>query len=306
MKEEMKLLTTREVAEFLNINEKMVYSLIAEKSLPATKVTGKWLFPKHLVEKWIEKNTINYPEDISVTHPGIIVLAGSNDILLEKTISAFNESYRESLCVFANVGSMGGISLLKKHKCHIAASHLMEGDGKDYNFEFLMQYFSHLPAVINFCRRRQGMIVAKGNPKNIKKVEDLCREEITIINRKKGTGTRLLLEKRLQEKNISPDSIKGYNTSVQSHLEVGLKVLKGEADVGIGIEAVVQLLDLDFIPWLWERFDLIIPREIFFQQRIQSFLGFLMEEKFRECAHSLPGYDLTLTGRMIFPCSHRG
>ncbi len=300
---QMELLTTKEVAEFLNINEKMVYSLISEKALPATKVTGKWLFPRHLVEKWIEKNTINYPEDVSGEDTDLIVIAGSNDILLDKTIAGFNEIYKDHLCVFANVGSMGGIQALVSRKCHIAASHLMQGDGRDYNFEFLKEHFSHLPAVINFCRRRQGMIVAKGNPKDIKEMEDLLKKEVVLINRKQGTGTRLLLDKKLQEKNISPTSIKGYKNTASSHLEVGLKILRGEADVGIGIEAVAHLLNLDFIPWRWERFDLIIPREIFFQQGIQRFLGFLMEEKFKEYAKSLAGYDLSLTGKMVFPSS---
>ena len=87
------LLNTREVAEFLDINEKMVYSLISEKGLPATKVTGKWLFPKHLVEQWLENETINFPRahDPLPPYHGLVIISGSNDILLDKTISIFNE-----------------------------------------------------------------------------------------------------------------------------------------------------------------------------------------------------------------------
>jgi len=86
------LLTTKEVAQFLEVNEKMVYTLVAEKGLPATKVTGKWLFPRHLVEQWIEMHTSNYPQPAAHLPPyeGILIVTGSNDPLLDRSISLFN------------------------------------------------------------------------------------------------------------------------------------------------------------------------------------------------------------------------
>ena len=89
------LLSTREVAQFLDINEKMVYTLVADKGLPATKITGKWLFPLKLVEQWIETNTINYPEPTGQLPPyhGLLIITGSNDLLLDKTISLFNSLF---------------------------------------------------------------------------------------------------------------------------------------------------------------------------------------------------------------------
>ena len=96
-----KLLSTREVAAFLNVNEKMVYSLVSEKNLPATKITGKWLFPRHLVEQWIEANTANFPEPAEKLPPyhGLLILAGSNDLLLDKTISLYNTQNPEHVAV---------------------------------------------------------------------------------------------------------------------------------------------------------------------------------------------------------------
>ncbi|MDZ4246375.1 MAG: helix-turn-helix domain-containing protein, partial [Dehalococcoidia bacterium] len=129
------LLSTKEVARFLNINEKMVYSLVAEKGLPATKVTGKWLFPKNLVEQWIEVHTINYPATAvgpSAVKP-VLIIMGSNDILLERTLSLYNASFTGSIAVFGNLGSMGGLQALRQNVCHIASSHLLQGDGHDYN-----------------------------------------------------------------------------------------------------------------------------------------------------------------------------
>ncbi|MBW2669103.1 MAG: helix-turn-helix domain-containing protein, partial [Deltaproteobacteria bacterium] len=108
------LFSTREVAQFLNINEKMVYTLIADKGLPATKVTGKWLFPRHLVEQWLENETINYPKSVDPLPPyhGLIIISGSNDILLDRLISKFNSLHDEHIAVFGNLGSLGGIKAL--------------------------------------------------------------------------------------------------------------------------------------------------------------------------------------------------
>jgi len=167
--EEKKLLNTREVAQFLDINEKMVYSLISEKGLPGTKATGKWLFPRHLVEQWLENQTTNYPKPAHQLPPyhGLLIIAGSNDILLDRAISLFNMQYPEHLAVFGNLGSMGGIRALRRNFCHVASSHLLQENKEEYNFGFAREELEQMPAVVNFCRREQGLIVQKGNPKGI-------------------------------------------------------------------------------------------------------------------------------------------
>lgn len=301
--EKKALLNTKEVADYLNINEKMVYSLISDKGLPATKVTGKWLFPKHLVDRWIEANTINYPEmeRLLPEYHGLIIISGSNDILLDKTISLFNNTFKEHLVVFGNTGSMGGIRAIKYNLCHMASSHLLQEDGQDYNFAFAKEELEQIPAVINFSKREQGLIIQKGNPKNIKGVEDLPRDDVKIVNRQMGTGTRLLLERKLADSRINPDQIQGYRREVYSHLEVGLEVLSGRADAGPGIRAVAGLLGLEFITWSWERFDLLIPKDRFFERGIQLFLGMLHDEPFKLLAKQLEGYDISMSGRMIYP-----
>ena len=160
------LLSTKEVAEFINVNEKMVYSLVSEKGLPATKITGKWLFPKHLVEQWIEANTINYPDSgIQLpSYDGLLIITGSNDPLLDRAISLFNSHYPDQVAVFGNLGSMGGLSALRKNFCHIASSHLLQENESEYNFDFAIKELDQMPAVVNFCRREQGILVQKGNP----------------------------------------------------------------------------------------------------------------------------------------------
>jgi len=298
-----KLLNTREVARLLGINEKMVYSLISEKGLPGTKVTGKWLFPQHLVEQWLENQTINYPKPSHTLPPyhGLLIIAGSNDILLDRSISLFNRTYPDHVAVFGNLGSTGGIRALRRNLCHMASSHLLQENDNEYNFGFAEKELDQMPAVVNFCRREQGLVVQKGNPKGIQGANDLAEKDIRIVNRAPGTGTRLLIDRELEKAGLSGDKVQGYENEVASHLEVGLEVLSGRADAGPAIRVVASMLNLDFIPWRWERFDLLISKERFFDYGVQLFLGLLQEKAFRRLAEKLDGYDLGLCGKMVFP-----
>ena len=299
-----KLLSTKEVAGFLNVNEKMVYSLVSEKGLPATKITGKWLFPRHLVEQWVEANTINYPDNGQRLPPydGLLIVTGSNDPLLDRAIAIFNHQNFNQLAVFGNLGSMGGLRALRQNLCHIASSHLLQEDESEYNFDFAFRELDEMPAVVNFCRREQGILVAKGNPKNIAAVADLARPGIRIVNRSLSTGTRLLLDKELRKAGINGEKIEGYAAEVSRHLDVGLEILSGRADAGPAIRAVAKLLDLDFIPLRWERFDLMISKERFFDEGIQRFLGILHEPGFQQTAkREFAGYDVSVSGQMVFP-----
>ncbi len=141
------MLSTKQVAEFLNVNEKMVYSLINEKGLPASKVTGKWLFPIDLVRQWVETGMENYPETEKLPpYHGLVLIAGSNDLLLDKVIALFNLKYEEHMVMFGLTGSMGGLKALRRNLCHIAASHLA-ADNQDYNFPFIQDEMIQVPAV---------------------------------------------------------------------------------------------------------------------------------------------------------------
>ena len=299
-----KLMSTKEVAQFINVHEKMVYTLVSEKGLPATKVTGKWLFPQHLVEQWVEANTINFPKSDAALPPyqGLLVIAGSNDLLLDRAITLFNTMHAEHLAVFGNLGSMGGLRALRRNLCHMAASHLLQEDESDYNFAYASEELGNLPAVVNFCRREQGIIVRKGNPKKIAAVADLGKPGLRIVNRPLGTGTRLLLDRELNKAGVKGEKIEGYTHEVQRHLDVGLDVLSGRADAGPGSRPVSALLNLGFIPLRWERFELMASKERFFDEGVQRFLGLLHEPAFhRVVKDGLEGYDLSLSGKMVFP-----
>lgn len=299
----MNLMTTKEVAKLLGINEKMVYTLVSEKGLPATKVTGKWLFPGHLVEQWVESHTINYPKrsDMARAYDNLLIITGSNDVLLDRTIALFHQRYSDNVAVFGNLGSLGGLQAMRRGQCHIASSHLLQEDGEEYNFGFAREELGELPAVVNFSRRHQGLLLARGNPKEIQGVGDLGREGLRLANRPLGTGTRLLLDRELAKAGIEGDRIEGYHTDYQRHLDVGLEILAGRADVAPGIAIVASMLDLDFIPLRWERFDFLISKDRFFDEVVQRFLGLLHEDSFFHLVKDGEGYDLSLSGKMLFP-----
>jgi len=304
MKETKSFLSTKQVAELLDVNEKMIYTLVAEKGLPATKVTGKWLFPRHLVEQWLENQTINYPDSLGSLPPyhGLLIIVGSNDILLDRIISLFNRLHKDHVAVFGNVGSMGGLKALGSDLCHVASSHLLQEDEQEYNFDFARKELKgKSPVLVNFCRREQGLLAAKGNPKKISHVSDLGHPGIKIANRPEGTGTRLLLDRELERAGLKGSQIEGYQQEFRSHLDVAMEVFSGRIDASLAIRPVANLMGLDFIPLRWERYDLLISKEHFFEQGVQLFLGLLHEPQFREMAEKLDGYDLSLCGKMVFP-----
>lgn len=298
-----KFLTTKEVARLLHVNDKMVYTLVNEKGLPATKVTGKWLFPQRLVVEWLETHILNYrkPGFDASKDEGLLLLAGSDDPLFHKTLSLFHKKHSETTSFFANLGSMGGLKSLRRGECHIGVCHLLQDDDEEYNFDFANQELDISPVLVNFSRRQQGLIVQKDNPKRINDISDLARDDLTIVNRPLGTGTRRLLDYEIARSDISSTDIAGYGTEVGQHFDAGLLVFNNIVDVAPGIRAVASLLGLDFVPLRWERFDLLILRDKFFERPIQNFITLLHDKAFKDLADSFEGYDLSLSGKMLFP-----
>jgi len=298
-------LTTKEVAKLLKINDKMVYTLITEKGLPATKVTGKWLFPQRLVEEWLDVTILDQqPSEFlrtSLSDNNKLLLAGSDDPLFQQTLALFNKKSTGRVAFFANLGSMGGLKCLRWGLCHIGVCHLLQDDNQEYNFKYAERELARLPVFVNFSMREQGILLQKGNPKNILSVADLAKPEVRIVNRPLGTGTRLLLDYELTKGGISVDQLTGYEKELSRHIDVGLEILAGKADAGPAIRAVAGLLNLDFIPLRWERFDLLIARERFFDEGIQKFVNLLQDRSFHKLAKTFIGYDLSFCGKMVFP-----
>jgi excisionase family DNA binding protein len=298
-----KMLSTREVAKYLGVNEKMIYALITEKGLPASKVSGKWMFPLKLVEQWVMSKTVNLPSGhaAAAAREDVLVVAGSNDLLLDRVLGLFMAENPGLLAAFANLGSLGGIRALGRGQCQVAASHLAQENGEEFNFAFCRDELSELPAVVNLTRREQGIMLAPGNPRGVKSVADVARQGLTVVNRAPGTGTRLLFERVIKKAGFAPEKLPGWDTVVPRHLDAGLAVLGGKAAAAPGIRAVAGLLGLAFIPLSWERYDLLVPRDRYFDKPVQLLLNLLHEDRCKALAQGLEGYDLSLTGKTVFP-----
>ena len=293
-------LSTKEVAQLLNINEKMVYTLISEKGLPATKITGKWLFPKELVLQWVENHTLNYPaaryplDD----HTGLVIISGSLNPLLGRTLSYFNQKQREWLGSFAELSDLASLQALRRNLCHIAVSRYLQiNETETYSMAKMELGFT--PAIVNFCRREQGLLLAPGNPKKITKIEDLANNKIRIANRPLGTSTRTLLDNSLRKAGIDPQHIVGYDMEVSRHMDAGLAVSMDKVDVTIGIRAVATMLGLDFLPLSWERYDFLIREEYFFTEGIGLFLALFQDPAYLKLVSKFDGYDMSQSGKIV-------
>lgn len=298
------IMNTKEVANYLGIHEKHVYALVKEKRLPATRVTGKWVFPKKLIDDWIEKNARGFLTEVrqrSKQIEGALLAAGSNDPVLDMLKTYFRKYFPEIYIFSANTGSIDGLKALNQGITDMAWAHLCEPQSGEYNVPYLSRYLPNKKVVVvNLFGRELGFLVAPNNPLNIKGFSDLTRKKIRFINRQEGSGTRLLLDNNLKKLKISPALISGYKNEVFTHFEVGLSVLGGEADVGIGTIAISKLLGLSFIPITQERFDLIIKQETFFDKKVQAFMEILNSPDFRHHVEPISNYDFKNSGKIIY------
>ena len=228
-----------------------------------------------------------------------IVVIGSHDITIDILADEIRLKGDRIRISSGNVGSLGGLMALKKGICHLAGSHLLDTETKEYNISYIERYLKGLKvAVYHLVRRDQGLIIPQGNPKGIKGLEDLLRDDIVFVNRQAGSGTRVLLDYRLNQLGIQPDSIKGYDHEEFTHMTVAVDTLSGAADCGLGIYAAAKALNLDFIPVEQEQYDLIIPQDMTKMTNIQKVLKTIGEPSFKKRVEALGGYDASQSGEL--------
>ncbi|WP_456325748.1 molybdopterin biosynthesis protein [Desulfonauticus submarinus] len=231
-----------------------------------------------------------------------LVVIGSHDNLLDLLKNELMSLSEPVFLFSAHVGSLGGLKAIKNKYAHFAGTHLFDPATEDYNFPFIEKILPEEDTVlVNLAIRKQGLIVAKGNPKNIRTLEDLVRDDVVFINRQRGAGTRILLDYYLNKLKIKPTQIKGYDQEEFTHMAVAVNVLTGTADCGLGIMAAAKALNLDFIPLVDERYDLLIRRETLNEPAIQKVLEIISSVTFRQKAESLGGYDLKFSGEIMQP-----
>ncbi|MFZ6018429.1 MAG: molybdopterin biosynthesis protein [Chloroflexota bacterium] len=234
------------------------------------------------------------PEELNQT----IFAIGSHDISLD-LLAQYLAAYGRRL-VSANVGSQGGLVALRRGETHLAGCHLLDTQSGVYNLAAVQQYLpGQKVRILGWVNRVQGLLVAKGNPKNIEGLQDLIREDVMFVNRQRGAGTRILLDYQLGLLGISPLQIRGYDQEEYTHLAVAAAVASGRADCGLGIAAAAVALDLDFIPLFEEEYDLIIPAIYAEDDLLRPLFDLAADGSFRAAVGQLPGYDISRMGRWI-------
>ena len=293
------LMNTREVARYLGINEKKVYFLAKAGKIPCTRVTGKWTFPKKLIDQWIEGSASSLvARETKGQERTFLLAAGSDDPSLGILHDLYEAQTRPASFFMTTVGSTGGLAAIRSGVADFATAHLLE-PARASSGDTALGLFPSDAVVVELFYREVGLLLPPGNPKGIQSLRDLAHLKLRIINRQPGSGTRIYLDQELVRARLSGKKITGYDTVVSTHLEVGLKVLGGAADVGLATRTTAQLLGLDFIPFTRERFDAVIPKERFFSRAIQVLLGTLGSREFRQQVEALGGYDASESGRII-------
>jgi len=294
------LMNTREVARYLGINDKKVYFLAKAGKIPCTRVTGKWTFPKKLIDRWIEESASGLVERKAKTEErDFLLAAGSDDPSLGILHDLYEAQTQTASFFMTTIGSSAGLAAIRSGVADFATAHLLEPARTGADNLAPQELLPSDTVVVELFYRELGMLVAAGNPKSIKSLRDLARPKLRIINRQPGSGTRIYLDQELSRFRLNGKKISGYDSIVSTHLEVGLRVLGGAADVGLATLTTAQLLGLDFIPFIRERFDLLVPKDRFFTRGIQALLAIVGSREFRERVDSLGGYDVTESGRII-------
>jgi len=229
------------------------------------------------------------------------VIIGSHDIALDVLANRMRKKFPQAALSSAHVGSLGGLSALKRGEAHCAGTHLLDEETGDYNVSYIKRLLSDRPVVlVNLVYREQGFIVAPGNPHGIGGVEDLKEKNIPFINRQRGAGTRILFDFKLKQQGISPDAINGYEREEYTHMAVAAAVASGTAGAGMGIRAAALALGLDFVPVVEERYDLCIPVDFYDTPYISRLLEVMAEPAFQDEVRSLGGYDLRDCGKIMY------
>ncbi|RLC94069.1 MAG: hypothetical protein DRI39_03970 [Chloroflexi bacterium] len=230
-----------------------------------------------------------------------IVVVASHDLALSMLVGLLSEKNPELNVDLTYAGSLGGLIALQEERAHLAGIHLLDEETGEYNYPYVKHVLPGRDvAIVHLAYRIQGLMVAPGNPKRIQQVEDLRRPDIVIVNRQRGSGTRVLLDYKLRQAGISPPGVRGYQSEKDTHLEVAAAVASGEADVGLGIEAAARASGLDFVPLYRERYDLVIPMANYRSKLLSPLLDAVASDEFIGMVRSAGGYDASQTGATSF------
>ena len=224
-----------------------------------------------------------------------VIFSGSHDLAVEGIAEHLD---KHVTLLNLPVGSLDGLVNLRQGLCQISGSHLLDESG-EYNTPFIRHLFPDRDVeIVTLAYRTQGLMLASGNPKDVKKISDIAKPNVRFVNRNAGSGTRLWLDTELRRLKIPTIKITGYEKTVKTHSEAAMLISQNKADGSLGLQAAAHQHGLYFIPLFEERYDLILPRE---QEKILNpLLDYIQTADFRNSLSQLTGYNTTHSGEQIY------
>ena len=291
-----RFMTVRQVAAYLQVNEKKVYGLVQEGKIPATKLTGTWLFPRDLVDQWL----------LESSHGGLltdrIVIAGSDDPLLFRAITQVATTLQSrALISYTATGSQLGLALLDSRRADVCAIHWGPAAESYQRHPALLRQFVQAGewALVRLYRREQGLLVSPGLWSPGDGIEGLFRGNVRWVERQEGAGSQRFLRELLSLHDLDPAD-RRITGRAGSEREAASLIAIGQAEVGPGIRASAGEFGLDFLSIGWEAFDLALHRGIFFRSLFQHLLDYLRSSDCQRQATMLGGYDLSELGTLVW------
>jgi putative molybdopterin biosynthesis protein len=289
----MDLLTTGEAADYLRLGERKLYELVAAGAIPCSKVTGKWLFPRHELDRWVVSGLARPAGMAPGEAPPIV--GGSQDDLLEWSL-------RQSGSGLASLteGTEAGVSRLLRGEIAAAAIHF-HGPADEDNFA-VVERMPHLhdALLVGVARREQGLLLPPGNPKRLASLNDVIAGKARLAVRQKGAGAQMLLDALLSRLGVAYGVLDLLQPACLSGPDLAAAIREGRADCGIATRAAARTAGLDFVPLTWESFDLLMRQRTYFTPPLQALMAFLAGEGIRQRASDLTGYDMTPAGTIRY------
>ncbi|WP_151733141.1 substrate-binding domain-containing protein ['Paenibacillus yunnanensis' Narsing Rao et al. 2020] len=328
--------TTEEIARLLKISKLKVYDLIKKGELPSYRVGKQMRVDASDLELYKQNSrsgssgalppaapgAVNaappagvpfvppaafvIPPHLAQAAPlkpaGVNVVITGQDMSLDILATYLERSQPAIRPLRSYAGSLDSLIAMYNGESDIVSTHLLDGDTGEYNLPYIRKIlvgFDYI--VVHLLARSAGLYVQAGNPKGIAGWSDLQKPGITLINRERGAGARVLLDEQLRLLGIRPAAIQGYAREENSHLAVAGVVARGEADVGVGTEKAARIVGgVQFLPLIQERYDLVMVKKPEHGQWIGAVLDILRSPAFKNELSSIHGYDLTDTGRIIY------
>lgn len=295
----MEFLTTSEAADYLRLGERKLYELVTTGAIPCSKVTGKWLFPRHELDLWVLSGLAR-PSGMQAAEPPPIV-GGSQDDLLEWSL-------RESGSGLASLseGTARGLERLQRNEVMAAAVHFHSLDSSDNlandaNAAALRTASDlHDAVLIGMVRREQGLVLPAGNPKKLRSLSDVLALGAKMAIRQQGAGAQMLLDVLLKRAGASPKDLRRMDDPCLTGPDLAAAIRAGNADCGVATRAAAKAAGLDFAPLLWESFDLALRQRSYFRPPMQALIRFLTDKRLRQRAEELTGYDASPAGQISF------